>query len=147
MPGIGSPVGSVLVVDSDTRVRRALRAMLMAATTFEAVAVAPDAPAALRFCGRSPLPMLALVDPVLPTLSAGCRLIRVLSAELDIPVVAISAQPELRSVVMTAGALAFLDKTLGSQVLVDAVVTPARFPGWCAPTGPAGYAQARKGKS
>jgi CheY-like chemotaxis protein len=76
---MGARTGRILVVDRDRRVRAALRTLAHAAG-HEVVAEAADAPAARRAIAEQ-APALAVVDPMLPTLSEGCALVRELSAD------------------------------------------------------------------
>src|SRR2546430_443911 len=79
----------VLIAENDPRVRAALRSFLSASPGLAIVADAADAATALE-TARERAPDVALVDVLLPTAQDGLGLVRALTAELNIPAVAIS---------------------------------------------------------
>ena len=108
----------VLVVESDTRVRAALRTLLATASGINVVAEAESRAAALA-SALSVRPDVVLVS-VRP--SAGCdglELLRVLTAELGIPAVAISFERTVRERALKAGASWFFDHNGVLDELLD----------------------------
>jgi DNA-binding NarL/FixJ family response regulator len=111
----------VLIADHDARVRMALRTFLSAHPDFEVVGEAGSAALALALA-REHRPTVALVDVLLPDASDGLDLLRTLTGELKIPVVAISLDGGMRSSALAAGAYRFLDKDGSPELLVDALL-------------------------
>ncbi|MDX6362107.1 MAG: hypothetical protein QOC85_1110 [Streptomyces sp.] len=113
---MGARTGRILVVDRDRRVRAALRTLAHAAG-HEVVAEAADVPAARRAIAEQ-APALAVVDPMLPTLSEGCALVRELSAD-GIAVLALSLRATARPATRAAGAAAFLTKNCTPEQVLE----------------------------
>jgi DNA-binding NarL/FixJ family response regulator len=110
----------VLIVDDDARVRAALRAFLAANLGIEVVGETRT-PAATVELVRARTPSVVLVDVLLSGLDDGLGLLRTLTAELAIPVVAISMRGDLAEAALAAGASRFLDKVGLPEHLVDAL--------------------------
>ena len=110
---------SVMVVDSDRRVRTALTQLLKATHPRVAVVETADATTALD-TARSASFDLVLVDMGLPDLDGSCSLIRQLAG--DHHVVALSVRQEHAQHALAAGALDFVEKT-SSEKLLQAVMT------------------------
>ncbi len=117
----------VLIADNDPRVRAALRSFLSASPGLTVVATAADAVTALE-TARQRAPDVALVDVLLPTAQDGLELVRALTAELNVPAVAISIHGWVRSSALAAGAHCFLDKDGAPELLVAALRAAARYP-------------------
>lgn len=117
--GVDQPV-RVLIVDDDPRVRVALRSFLSISPGFEVVGDADGADAALRLA-RERTPGVVLVDVHMPEQHDGLRLLRVLTAELGIPVVAMSIRGDVRGNALAAGAFRFLDKDSVPEFLLAAL--------------------------
>jgi DNA-binding NarL/FixJ family response regulator len=120
----------VLIVEDDSRVRNALRSFLSASDGFEVVGVAADAATAVRIA-RERAPAVAVVDVFLPDARDGLGLLRILTAELGIPTVAISIDSRVGSDALAAGACRFLDKDraperLPGELLAAAARRPCR---------------------
>jgi DNA-binding NarL/FixJ family response regulator len=111
----------VLIADDDARVRTALRAFLSALPDFEVIGEAASAAAALQLA-REHRPTVALVDVLLPDARDGLDLLRTLTVDFRIPVVAISIEGGMRSSALAAGAYRFLDKDGSPELLVDALL-------------------------
>lgn len=122
---------AVLIVDDDRRVRASLRSLLSASPGFTVVADESDPAAALE-AARVGTTDVALVDLRLPDLRDGLTLLKRLTGELHIPVVAMSLDGALLSTAMETGASAFLDKASATEVLTSALRTAAE-----GPSGPA----------
>jgi len=116
---IARPI-AVLIADDDARVRAALRTFLSAAPDFDVVGDAGCAEAAVEIA-REHEPVVALVDILMPEVSDGLGLIRTLTRELRIPAVAISMDPGVRAVAISAGATAFLSKGSPPELLLAAL--------------------------
>jgi DNA-binding NarL/FixJ family response regulator len=114
----------VLVVEDDRRVRAALCGLLSA----EGLKVVGDADTAAAALGlaRECTPTVVLVDVLLPDASDGLDLLRVLTAKLRIPTVAISINDWVRSRALAAGAHRFLGKDDPPELLVAALRAAAR---------------------
>jgi DNA-binding NarL/FixJ family response regulator len=110
----------VLIADNDPRVRAALRTFLCAHRGFEVVGEAGCSAAAVAMA-REHVPTVALVDVYLPEKSDGLALLRVLTDELRIPVLAISLEGGAREGALEAGAYRFLDKTSVPEHLLAAL--------------------------
>ena len=117
----------VLIADNDARVRAALRSFLSALPGLTVVADAADAVTALE-TARQRAPDVALVDVLLPTAQDGLGLVRALTAELNVPAVAISIHGWVRASALAAGANRFLDKDSVPELLVAALHAAARYP-------------------
>ena len=117
----------VLIADNDARVRAALRSFLSALPGLTVVADAADAVTALE-TARQRAPDVALVDVLLPTAQDGLGLVRALTAELNVPAVAISIHGWVRGSALAAGAHRFLDKDSAPELLVAALRAAARYP-------------------
>jgi two-component system, OmpR family, phosphate regulon response regulator OmpR len=112
---MGGCTGHVLVVDRDQRVRTALGALARAAG--HRVVVAAGA-AEARLMVVEQAPTAAVVDPMLPTLAAGCALVRDLSAE-GIGVLALSLRREAGRAAREAGAADFLTKNCTPEQVLE----------------------------
>ena len=117
----------VLIAENDPRVRAALRSFLSASPGLAVVADAADAATALE-TAREQAPDVALVDVLLPTAQDGLGLVRALTAELNIPAVAISIHGWVRASALAAGAHRFLDKDSAPELLVVALHAAVRYP-------------------
>ncbi|MFD8492999.1 response regulator transcription factor [Amycolatopsis sp. NPDC059657] len=116
----GAGPARVLIADQDPRVRAALRAFLRAHPGFDVVAEAGSSTAALtlaRECG----PTVALVDVSQLDKGERLELVRALTGELRIPVVAIGFEGRVRAGALEAGAFRFLDKGSVSELLLPAL--------------------------
>ncbi len=114
----------VLVVDDDSRVRRALRALLEAAGT-RVVATCRSGNEARRLL-RDGVD-LVVADLLLPDAERGLKLVADLTAA-GLPVVAISVQGGLRSAALAAGAVSFLEKDGLPDTLISGVRAAALSP-------------------
>jgi DNA-binding NarL/FixJ family response regulator len=110
----------VLIADDDARVRAALRTYLSADPTFDVVADADNAEAAVELA-REHEPVVALVDILMPRVDDGLGLIRTLTRDLRIPAVAISMDSGVRAVALGAGATAFLLKSSAPELMLAAL--------------------------
>jgi CheY-like chemotaxis protein len=81
------------------------------------VAEAADALAA-RLAIAEQAPALAIVDPMLPTLTEGCALVRELSSD-GIAVLALSLRSNARRAARAAGAAAFLTKNCTPEQVLE----------------------------
>lgn len=111
--------GGVIIIDSDRRIRTGLRTLLTAAglpvsAEVESVEVA-------RHVVRRSRPTVAVVDPACSTSAVACDLIRWLSRDLGVPVVALTSDPGLRDVAIEAGAGVVLTKDCEPENLIVAV--------------------------
>jgi DNA-binding NarL/FixJ family response regulator len=119
----GQPL-RVLIADGDARARSALRTFLITVSGFDVVGETDNAEAAMMMA-REHAPSVALVDVLLPGVSDGLSLLRVLTSELRIPVVAISIHGGLRDSALDAGASRFLGKESAPELLVAALLAAA----------------------
>jgi DNA-binding NarL/FixJ family response regulator len=110
----------VLIVDDDARVRTALRSFLSVSPGFEVVGDAGSVDATLRLAHER-TPAVVLADVLLPDQRAGLGLLRILSAELGIPVVAISIRGRVRHSALAAGAYRFLNKDSVPELILAAL--------------------------
>jgi DNA-binding NarL/FixJ family response regulator len=117
----------VLIVEDDARVRTALRSFLSASEGFEVVGDAADAATALRMA-REWAPAVAVVDVLLPDASDGLALLRILTADLSIPAIAISIDDQFSGDALAAGAHRFLDKDSAPEQLLGALRAAAGRP-------------------
>ncbi|MFJ6263075.1 response regulator [Rhodococcus erythropolis] len=119
---------SIMVVDSDRRVRTALARLMKATRPQVAIVETADVSTAL-VQARSTLFDLVLVDMALPDLVASCALIRQLARNQH--VVALSVSQDDARHAMAAGALDFVEKTASSESFLQAVratlVAPLTF--------------------
>jgi DNA-binding response OmpR family regulator len=115
---MGDRTGRILVVDGDRRVRRALRA-LAGAVGHDVIVEAADVAEARRAVVDD-APVVAVVEPMLPTLTEGCALVRDLAAS-GIAVLALSVRPAARPGTCAAGATAFLTKNCTPEQLLDGI--------------------------
>jgi DNA-binding NarL/FixJ family response regulator len=99
----------VLIAEDDTRVRSALRAFLTSHPRIVVVAEARHAVEALAHA-REHAPDIVLADVYLPALADGLGLLRALSADLGITVIAMSIDANAREHALGAGATHFLEK-------------------------------------
>jgi DNA-binding NarL/FixJ family response regulator len=110
----------VLIADDDPRVRTALRTFLCAHPGFAVVGEAGDAATTLRVARAKP-PTVVLLDVLLPNLGDGLAVLRALTDELRIPVLAISLRPAVRDSALAAGAYQFVDKNGAAEDLLAAL--------------------------
>ena len=110
----------VLIAEDDPRVRAALRSFLSASPGFEVVGDAANAVTALELA-RARAPDIALVDVHLPDARDGLGLLRALTGDLRIPVVAISIHGWVGSTALAAGAYRFLNKDSSPELLLAAL--------------------------
>jgi DNA-binding NarL/FixJ family response regulator len=103
-----APKLTVLIVDDDARVRRAIRRLVECSPDLIVVGEAGSAGSARRL-DLELGPDVVVLDLLLPQASDGMQVLRELRGR-DRPVVAISRMGELRSEAMVAGAHAFLEK-------------------------------------
>jgi DNA-binding NarL/FixJ family response regulator len=115
----------VLIAEDDARVRLALRTFLTAHPRLEVVAEASGVAAALVLA-REHAPTVAVVDVYLPARNDGLELLRILSKQLRIPVVAISIDGSTRESALDAGAACFLEKASVPDRLLEALELSAR---------------------
>jgi DNA-binding NarL/FixJ family response regulator len=108
----------VLIAEDDTRVRAALRAFLTSHPRIVVVAEARRADEALAHA-REHDPDVVLADVYLPALADGLRLLRALSGELGLTVVAMSIDVNAREHALGAGAARFLEKAKVPDELLD----------------------------
>src|SRR5690242_17751224 len=99
----GTPPVRVLIVEDDPRVRTALRRFLATSDDFEVVGDAGSTAVALRLAQEVP-PAVALVDVHLPDPADGLGLVQTFTAQLGIPVVALSIHGAVRARALAAGA-------------------------------------------
>jgi DNA-binding NarL/FixJ family response regulator len=131
-PGAGDAESSirVLVVDADPRVRTALLNLLSVSPGFSVVGTARSAAAAVELARRH-LPAVAVVGLPAPVASGGrsrddsLRMLRGITGELPIPVVAMSMRGGLRGPAFAAGARQFVDQDSAPETLLTAVRTAA----------------------
>jgi len=120
----------VMVVDADPRVRTALRNLLSVAPGFSVVGTARSAAAAVELA-RLHLPAVAVVGLPAPMASGdlsrddGLRMLRGITSELPIPVVAMSMRSGLRGPAFAAGARQFVEQDSAPETLLTAVRTAA----------------------
>ncbi len=115
---MGDRTGRILVVDGDRRVRTALRALACAAG-HDVIVEAADVAEARRAVADD-APVVAVVEPILPTLPEGCALVRDLAAS-GIAVLALSVRPAARPATRAAGATAFLTKDCTPEQLLGGI--------------------------
>jgi CheY-like chemotaxis protein len=113
----GRPI-RVLIAEDDNRVRAALRAFLTSHPRIVVVADARRAVDALAHA-RELVPDVALVDVYLPALADGLGLLRALSGESGLTVVAMSIDASAREHALGAGATRFLEKARVPDELLD----------------------------
>lgn len=111
---------TVLVVDDDVRVLRAIMGTLALEDDLLVVDTAEDAPTALLAAALLS-PVVALVDMLIPDRETGIDLVRSMSAAGCV-VVAMSVRSSLREAALDAGAVAFVEK--GGDV--DAILAALR---------------------
>ncbi|MDT7649844.1 MAG: hypothetical protein QOI36_1250, partial [Pseudonocardiales bacterium] len=115
---MGDHTGRILVVDGDRRVRTALRALARAAG-YEVIVEAADVAEARRAVAVE-APAVAVVEPMLPTLSEGCALVHDLAAS-GVAVLGLSLRPTARPATRAAGATAFLTKNCTPEQVLDGI--------------------------
>ena len=98
----------VLIIDSEWRVRRALRELLTSEPDLEICAAAGDARTALAQVNAQ-RPDVALLDVLLPGPAEGLGLVRALR-RIGLPVVVLTNAASLRVRAHGSGAAAFLEK-------------------------------------
>src|SRR3989440_12488913 len=119
--------GELRFAETDPRVRAALGSFLSASPGLAVVADAADAATALE-TARERAPDVALVDVLLPTAQDDLGLVRALTAELNIPAVAISIHGWGRASALAARAPRFLDQDSAPELLVVALHAAVRYP-------------------
>jgi DNA-binding response OmpR family regulator len=115
---MGDRADRILVVDSDRRVRTAVRALARAAG-HNVIVDAADVAGARRAVADE-APVVAVVEPMLPTLAEGCALVRDLATS-GIAVLGLSLRPAARPATRAAGASAFLTKNCTPEQLLDGI--------------------------
>jgi|SRR5947207_3069369 len=118
----------VLIAEPDPRARFALQTFLNAHPHIVVVAEA-EAPAAALVLARAHAPTVAIVDLPAPIRAERLSLVRTLSGRLEIPVIAIGLEYDVRESALTAGAIRFLEKAEVPDRLVDALTIAARAAG------------------
>jgi two-component system response regulator DesR len=114
----------MLLADDDARVRAAIIATVALEADLILVADAASAADALALA-ESTDPAVALVDVVLPEVTAGLALVAALSRRPGCAVVAMSVRSGLRRAALAAGAVAFAEKASGIDVILEAVRSAA----------------------
>jgi FixJ family two-component response regulator len=109
---------TVIIADDDHRVRRALRALIESTPGFTVVDDVP--PSAVSATGRGRVKAVLLLDVMLPVVTERLSLVRLLS-ERGCRVVGMSIQSSLRDSVLSAGALAFVDKGASPEAILRAL--------------------------
>ena len=126
MSPTGQPV-RVLIAEDDARVRTALCSFLSGCPDLEIVGDAGSAATALALA-KELAPAVALVDVRLPKASDGLGLMRTLTGELKIPVVAMSILGGFRMSALAAGAYQFLEKECAAELLIASLRAAATSP-------------------
>jgi DNA-binding NarL/FixJ family response regulator len=119
----------VLVVEDDGRVREALVKLLTASPPWVVTGQVRGADDAAQSAAKRP-PAIALVDVLLPDLHTGLDLIRKLTIDLGVTVVAISADDGLRTAALTVGAVEFVGKGSSPEVIMAALASAAAQSGY-----------------
>jgi DNA-binding NarL/FixJ family response regulator len=109
----------VLIVGSDARVRRGLRALLEAQPDIVVIGEAATAAQAAQ-CSAALRPSVILLDLMLPTLEDGLAAVRFLAARKR-PCVAISWHASLREVALETGASDFVEKGSSPAIVLAAI--------------------------
>ena len=113
----GDETRRVFVVDDDSRVRHALRALIASAAGLSLAGEASSAPDALR--GDEELvPDVVVLDLLLPSAQQGLDVLEHLVTR-GREVIALSIRVELRRPALDAGAAAFVEKGVSPDVLLD----------------------------
>lgn len=107
----------VLVVDDDSRVRHALRALITSAPGLSVAGEASSAPDALQ-ADEQLVPDVVLLDLLLPSAQQGLDVLEHLVTR-GREVIALSIRVELRRPALEAGAAAFVEKGVSPDVLLD----------------------------
>lgn len=107
----------VLVVDDDVRVRRALCALIESSRDLSVAGEASSGPAAYE-ANAALRPDVVVVDILLTSAADGLELLRHL-AGTGRAVVALSIGDGLRAAAFAAGAVAFVEKGAGPDVLLE----------------------------
>lgn len=123
-PAAPEPVG-VLIVDDDGRVRAAIRETIALETDLVVVGEAADAVTAATVATAT-MPAVALVDVLLPDAATGLALITALTRRPACSVVAMSVRSANRDPALLAGAVAFIEKGIEIDALLQAVRAAAR---------------------
>ena len=131
-PAAGGAEGSIraMVVDADPRVGTAVRNLLSVSPGFSVVGTARSAAAAVELARRH-LPAVAVVGLPAPVAYGGLsrddslRMLRGITSELPIPVVAMSMRGGLRGPAFAAGARQFVEQDSTPETLLTAVRTAA----------------------
>jgi len=110
----------VLLVDGDARVRSALRQTITLEIDMAVVANAGSADHA-RIAAELTLPSVALVELLLPDAVTGLALVHGLATRLGCAVVAMSMRGGLGAAALDAGAVAFVDKGIHIEAVLDAI--------------------------
>lgn len=109
---------TVLIADDDLRVRRALRALIESAPGFTVEDDVPPSDVVATDGGWAKA--VVLLDVMLPAVTERLTVVRLLS-ERGCRVVGMSIQSSLRDSVLSAGALAFVDKGATPETLLKAL--------------------------
>jgi CheY-like chemotaxis protein len=126
MAGAPPPIGNVLVVDDDPRVRAAIGALVGSCSELQLVDAVASACEAVGCCERDgSRPDVAVVDVLLPDQDTGLRLVKSLTAA-GVRVVALSARGGVRAAALAAGAVAFVEKDGAPDALLDLLLEQTR---------------------
>ncbi len=109
----------VLIVDSDARVRRGLRALLECESDIVVVGEAATAEQALQ-CDITLHPGVVLLDLMLPTVGDGLETVRLLAAKKRV-CVAICWRDNLKDAVFKMGACGFVEKGAPPEIVLAAI--------------------------
>lgn len=107
----------ILVVDNDARVRAALCALIGSAPGLSVAGEAASPTGALEAV-EALHPEVVVLDLLLPSAEDGLGVLKHLAASGK-PVVALTIREELRTQAMAAGAVAFVEKYAGPDVLLE----------------------------
>jgi len=110
---------SILVVDDDARVRRAVRALIESSAGLSFAGEASSGPTALR-ADEALVPDVVLLDLLLPSAEEGLAVLRRLVAR-GRAVVAVSIGDTMSGAALAAGAATFVGKGAGPDPLLDAL--------------------------
>lgn len=113
----GDETRRVLVVDDDSRVRHALRALIASAPGLSLAGEAASAADALR-ADEDLVPDVVLLDLLLPSAQEGFGVLEHLVTR-GREVIALSIRVELRRRARDAGAAAFIEKGVSPDVLLE----------------------------
>jgi two-component system, NarL family, response regulator LiaR len=112
----------VLLVDDQPSVRRGLQMRLAIESDLTVIGEAADGEQGVALA-ISLQPDIVLMDVELPRLDglAATRAIKAAAPHIDVIILTLIGDPELRSRASTAGAVAFVEKSAGDRVLLEAI--------------------------